>query len=277
MNISLWGVRGSIPTSTPQTKRYGGNTSCVEINSGEWQIILDAGTGIQNLNFNAPEHRDRIDILLTHLHMDHIQGLGFFQPLFDPDTEVHIWGPESNTQSLRTRIGKYFSPPLFPVYFRNLTCQLFIHEIQDSSFTIGPFTIDSNYILHPGPTLGFRIREGNHVLTYLPDHEPALGRNKIIEDQKWLSGSELAHQADILIHDGQYTAEEYSERSGWGHCAMEDALDFANLTEARHLVLTHHDPMRTDQQLDALFERLGKKSTHPFSYELAVEGSRYTL
>ena len=136
MNITLWGVRGSIPTTRPDTKEYGGNTSCVEVEADGRLLILDAGSGIQGLNFSRNLDNSRIDILLTHLHIDHIQGLGFFNPLFNSSKEVHIWGPVSKAASLRSRLGRYFSPPLFPVYFSNLTCRLFFHEIENSSFTI---------------------------------------------------------------------------------------------------------------------------------------------
>ena len=277
MNITLWGVRGSIPTTRPDTKEYGGNTSCVEIEADGTLLVLDAGSGIQSLNLSPHLESKRIDILLTHLHIDHIQGLGFFNPLFNSSKEVHLWGPGSKTQSLRSRLGRYFSPPLFPVYFRNLTCNLFFHEIDNSSFTIGPFSIQSDYIIHPGPTVGFRIKHRSAVFSYIPDHEPALGPNGLIEDVKWLSGSELASGADLLLHDAQYTMEEYKNRVGWGHSSMEDAVKFASLTGVKHLLLSHHDPMRSDAQLNDMITRL-KESIHcQFLYEMAVEGSRMEL
>jgi phosphoribosyl 1,2-cyclic phosphodiesterase len=153
------------------------NTSCVEVAADGWLLVLDAGSGIQGLNSSANVKNSRIDILLTHLHMDHIQGLGFFGPLFNPATEIHIWGPAGNSQSLRARLGRYFSPPLFPVYFRNLTCKLILHEIGKSNFTIGPFEVQSDYVIHPGPTVGFRIQHQRGVFTYIPDHEFALACN----------------------------------------------------------------------------------------------------
>ena len=115
MNITLWGVRGSIPTFNPNTVRYGGHTSCIEVEEDGWLIVLDAGSGIQNMNNSPNLDFERIDILLSHLHIDHIQGLGFFKPLFDPSKEVHIWGPASNALSLRARLGRYFSPPLLKI------------------------------------------------------------------------------------------------------------------------------------------------------------------
>lgn len=277
MNITVWGVRGSIPTTSPDTRAYGGDTSCIEVEAEGTLLVLDAGTGIQHLNSATNLDRRRVDILLTHLHIDHIQGLGFFRPLFNPATEVHIWGPASTTQSLRARLGRYLSPPLFPVYFRDLACQLVLHEIDHSSFTIGPFSIESAYVTHPGPTVGFRVRDRHGVLTYIPDHEPVLGRHSLISDVKWLSGSDLASGADLLLHDAQYTAEEYASKVGWGHSSMTDALRFAELTGVKQLLLTHHDPMHTDAQLRTYYEQLRMKIRTGVSYELAVEGMRVTL
>jgi phosphoribosyl 1,2-cyclic phosphodiesterase len=272
MNITLWGVRGSIPTTRPDTKEYGGNTSCVEVEADGTLLILDAGSGIQNLNNSPYLKNKRIDVLLTHLHIDHIQGLGFFNPLFNSSKEVHLWGPASNTQSLRSRLGRYFSPPLFPVYFRNLTCKLFFHEIENSSFKRGPFSIQSCYVTHPGPTVGFRIQNGGSTFVYIPDHEPAMGGN-LIEDTKWLSGSGLASGADLLVHDGQYTTEEYKERVGWGHSSMEDAMQFADINEVKRLLITHHDPMHSDLQLHDILKGLKENFDCTFAYDFAVEGS----
>lgn len=251
--------------------------SCIEVVEKDSLLVLDAGSGIQNINLSSNLHTDRVDILLTHLHIDHIQGLGFFRPLFNPAMEVHIWGPASNTQSLRTRISRYFSPPLFPVYFRDLTCKLFFHEIHNTIFEIGPFTIQSNYITHPGPTVGFRIQDSHSVFSYMPDHEPALGPNGLLRDVRWLSGSDLAMNADLLIHDAQYTTEEYQSKFGWGHSSMQHTLEYASITGVKHLLLTHHDPIRSDEQLNDLFKRMKESSSFEFQYEMAVEGSTYEL
>ena len=278
MNITLWGVRGSIPTTSPDTKEYGGNTSCVEVDADGWLLVLDAGSGIQGLIRSPNVKNSRIDILLTHLHMDHIQGLGFFGPLFNPAAEVHIWGPAGNSQSLRARLGRYFSPPLFPVYFRNLTCKLILHEIEKSSFSIGPFTIQSDYVIHPGPTVGFRIQHQRGVFTYIPDHEFALGCNvHKVKDVRWLSGSELASGADLLMHDAQYTSEEYQAKQGWGHSSMEDTIQFARLNEVKHLLLSHHDPMHSDEQLRFIQNQLKEKHKATVAFDMAVEGSTIEL
>ncbi|HVF96580.1 MAG TPA: MBL fold metallo-hydrolase [Flavisolibacter sp.] len=276
MKITLHGVRGSIPTTSPQTKKYGGNTFCVQVEAEGWQLILDAGSGIQNIK-GLGTANNRVDILLTHLHMDHIQGLGFFKPLFNPSSEIHIWGPASGAQSLRARLGRYFSPPLFPVYFRNLSCKLVLHEIEDTSFSIGPFAVQSCYVTHPGPTVGFRVQYGQKTFVYIPDHEPALGLNGLLKDVRWLSGSDLAKDADLLVHDAQYTAEEYQDRLGWGHSSMDDAMEFASLTGVKRLLLAHHDPLRTDEELQTAESMLKEKSSYPFSFEMAVEGAQIVL
>lgn len=277
MNITLRGVRGSIPTFNAETKVYGGNTSCIEVEENGCMLVLDAGSGIQNLYEGQPLDFRRLDILLTHLHIDHIQGLGFFKALFDPSMEVHIWGPASNTNSLRKRLGRYFSPPFSPVYFRDLSCKLTIHEVGSSSFAIGPFSIQSQYVIHPGPTVGFRVQSRKGVFTYIPDHEPALGGVSLHRDLKWLSGSNLASGTDLLLHDGQYTREEYTTKVGWGHSAMEDTLEFASLTQVKKLLLMHHDPAHTDAQLDEMYHQLKANVHYHFPYEMAVEGMRIEL
>lgn len=272
MKIRICGVRGSMPTSGPQTNHFGGNTSCVEVSKDGWLLVLDAGTGIQQLPLNNDPGNKRIDILLTHLHLDHIQGLGFFRPLFEPSMEVHIWGPASSTQTLRSRLVRYFSPPLFPVHFRDIPCNLILHETENSFFEIGPFSIQSAYVIHAGPTVGYRIYDQHSVFAYIPDHEPALGRSGMIEDIRWLSGGGLAFNADLLLHDSQYTSEEYKLRKGWGHSSIEDAAQFASLAKVKHLLFSHYDPAHNDDQLREIFRCFKEKCSYTFTFEQAVEG-----
>ena len=277
MKVSLRGVRGSIPTSGPDTAYYGGNTSCAVVREDDWTLVLDGGSGMQKFRLETGNSNKRIDILLTHLHLDHIQGLGFFAPFFDSSLEVHIWGPTSATHSLHSRLSRYLSPPLFPVLIRDLPCKLKMHEIDYSSFEIGPFTVHSRNIIHPGPTVGFRIKGKNSVFTYIPDHEPALGITGLGEDRKWISGIDLAIDADLLLHDAQYTAEEYKAHIGWGHSSMEDTTKFASLAGVNHLLLAHHDPSHTDAQLSKIYSELRKKLNYPFKFEMAVEGMEIEL
>lgn len=276
MKINLWGVRGSIQTSGPATKNYGSRTSSVLVSEDDDLLILDAGSGIQEFNIISPTTK-RIDILLTHLHMDHIQGLGFFNPFFKDDLEVHIWGPASHDQSLRSRLSRYLSPPLFPVLLRDLPCKLTLHEIGNKSFNIGHFKIKSNYIIHPSPTVGYRVTGNQSTFTYMPDHEPALGKNGMIEDKKWISAYDLAIGADLLYHDGQYSSKEYAGKKGWGHSSMNDALLFSSLCEVKHLLIAHHDPYHSDDQLNELFRELQLNNKDIFKYEMAKEGMELEL
>jgi ribonuclease BN (tRNA processing enzyme) len=255
MNVTLWGTRGSLATPGAATARYGGNTSCVGVIGDDGTVlVLDAGTGIRGLGKAIPPDVHRVDILLSHLHMDHIQGLGFFAPLFRADVEVHIWGPVSSHIGLRERLMRYLSPPLFPVSMRELPCMITLHEVPCGEVAIGEFRVTSALVCHPGPTVGYRITDAKgKVLTYLPDHEPALGSPAFPSlPLAWTSGGALAAGADLLIHDSQFSAGEYSAHVGWGHSSCRDALAFAALAGAKHLVPFHHDPGHTDVDIDSL-------------------------
>ncbi len=277
MKITIRGVRGSIPTSGPETNYYGGNTSCVEVSEEGWILVLDGGSGMRHANMQHKPANSRVDILLTHLHLDHIQGLGFFKHLFDPSMQVHIWGPASHTKSLHSRLIRYLSPPLFPVHIRDLPCQLHLHEVDNSIFDIGPFTIQSGFIIHLGPTLGFRISGRQSTFTYIPDHEPALGMRGILQDKKWISGIDLAEAADLLLHDAQYSQSEYKDKIGWGHSSMDDAFLFASIAGVKHLLLTHHDPSHTDDQLNEIFCATKNRRDYSFIHGLAMEGMEINL
>ncbi len=250
--VTLLGTRGSVGRAGPDTVRYGGDTSSISVlgSQGTW-LVLDAGSGLLHLSPWVPPEVERIDILLTHLHMDHIQGLGFFPPLRDPDIETHIWGPASTTQRLQERLSRYLSPPLFPVRLRDLQ-NLSVHDVATDTFTIGEFEISSDLICHPGPTLGFRVVEDGKSLAYLPDHEPALGSIGLPGDPRWTSGFDLLNGADIAIHDAQYTPEEYDERRGWGHSTVEHAVALATQAGVGRLVTFHHDPEHSDDEIDRM-------------------------
>ena len=233
--------------------RYGGNTSCVQVTlSDGTQVILDAGTGIRNLPADLGANGGHIHVLLTHLHLDHIQGLLFFEPLFDPATEITIWGPSAPGHSLQSRIGRYLSAPLTPVEMRELPCQLDFRNCPVTEWEIGSARIRAETVTHRGPTLGFRIEDSGASLCYLPDHEPALiGPIEQLEPE-WISGHALAHGVDLLLHDCQYTDEEYPLHVGWGHSAVSHALAFARVSAARNTLLFHHDPSHSDDALDAI-------------------------
>lgn len=278
MRVTLWGTRGSLATPGPETARYGGNTSCVEVRGRAGAaLVLDAGTGIRRLGVALPRTLLRVDLLLTHLHMDHLQGLGFFAPLFNPQAEVHIWGPASTTMCLRERLTRYLSPPLFPVLLRDLPCRLFLHEVPCGDFTIGEFQVATSLVCHPGPTVGYRIASSGAVLTYMPDHEPALGAQAFPMAREWTSGYALAAGADLLIHDAQYSSAEYAGRVGWGHSSLADTLTFAALAGVKHLVPFHHDPAHSDSDLDRLIGDTVDEVQPDFEVTPGSEGMTFVL
>jgi phosphoribosyl 1,2-cyclic phosphodiesterase len=250
MRLKVWGARGSVPAPGPHMNRYGGNTSCVQVTlaSGE-VLILDAGTGIRTLGLDLDEGK-RIHILLTHLHLDHIQGLMFFAPCFRAASEITIWGPASPEASLEDRIARYISAPLSPVEVKELPCSIGFRDTPATEWDLGGATIRAEAVTHRGPTLGYRITDGETSLAYIPDHEPALGAPLTDLEPEWISGYDLAKDAQLLIHDCQYTDDEYPEHVGWGHSAMGDTLTFARRVQARNLLLFHHDPLHSDEFLD---------------------------
>jgi phosphoribosyl 1,2-cyclic phosphodiesterase len=256
MLVRVWGCRGSIAAPGPDTVKYGGNTSCVEVQLRSGHVlVLDAGTGMRALGVAMQhQHPPEIHVLLTHLHLDHLQGLGFFRPLFQPGRRVHLWGPKSPVQNLAQRISIYLSPPLFPVQLDDVGAHLTFHDAPETAVTIGSATVRAALVTHQGPTLGYRIEEDGRSLVYLPDHEPGLGTTLKIQPNSWMSGYDIARGADVLLHDAQYLDEEYPNHVGWGHSSIGDALEFASKSDVGRVVLFHHDPYHTDAELEALLD-----------------------
>jgi len=278
VRVTLWGTRGSLASPGPETTRYGGNTSCVEVRADDGSVlVLDAGTGIRRLGDAIVDEIERVDLLLTHMHMDHIQGLGFFEPLFRPSIEVHIWGPSSTTLDLRARLGRYLSPPLFPVRLRDLPRHPTLHDVvQLGTFSIGPFRVHAELVCHPGPTVGYRIEADGGSLVYLPDHEPALGCPDFPGDPDYVPGLGLAEGVDLLIHDAMFTAEEYPLYVGWGHTSIPQVLAFAEAAGVRRLLPFHHDPSHGDEQLDRLYDEADALSL-PFELLRGTEGASFQV
>ena len=281
MDVRIRGCRGSLASPGNDTVRYGGNTSCVEVRLADGEIvILDAGTGIRPLGVElaAESGHRRIHILLTHLHVDHLEGLGMFAPIYDPTAEIHLWGPSSPIASLADRVATYFSPPLFPVHLSEVAARIDFHDASGSEWRIGGARIVSDAIQHPGPTVGYRIEEDGHTLTYLTDHEPALGVDLEDEPTEWVSGYALAYRADVLIHDCQYTPEEYATRPGFGHSTTEHVTTFARKAEVDRLLLFHHDPLHSDDELERMLEDARARWDVPEDRcTLAADGATFTL
>jgi len=253
LRLKIWGCRGSIATPGSQTTKYGGNTSCVEVVlQGDTALVLDAGTGIRPLGLElARRGTQHVHLFLTHLHVDHLEGLRFFAPLWNPQVTVEIWGPRSPVLSLRDRILRSFSPPLFPIDFRDIPARLSFHDLPAEPCEVAGVTVASDLVLHPGPTLGFRLERAGSTAAYLPDHEPVLaGIDGVPLD--WLSAGALARNADVLLHDAQYDEDEYSARIGWGHSSVADAVSYCDAVGAERLVLFHHEPEHSDNALEQL-------------------------
>jgi len=280
VRIRIWGCRGSLATPGPGTVLAGGNTSCVEVRTESGDLlILDAGTGLRPLGVAiADEGLKTIHILLSHLHMDHLEGVGFFAPLWQPGVEINFWGPPSPTKSLQERIARYFSPPLFPVHIADVPSRAVFHDAPQEAWKIGDAEVFAAPISHSGPTLGYRISENGRSLAYMPDHEPIRAGDLSRLTPDWISGYEVARDADVLFHDCQYTEDEYPSKVGWGHSSVAHVVDYGKATGVKRLMLFHHDPMHSDEALEQKLARArelwGDSQTPP---ELAREGSELEL
>jgi phosphoribosyl 1,2-cyclic phosphodiesterase len=281
MQVTLCGVRGSIPTPDADKLRYGGNTSCVSVELDGGQLILDAGSGIRNLGARVYGRREEVHIMLTHLHLDHIMGLLFFAPLFDTEARVTVWGPRGSFRDLRRRLARYLSSPLSPIEMRELPAHVTFSEVPSGPWRLLGAECRAELVTHRGPTLGYRITEAGHSLCYLPDHEPAIGTDLERVPLDWISGAGLADGADVLIHDAQYTEPEYRGTVGWGHSTFEDTLRFAQRAQAGRLLLFHHDPSHEDELLDRLLERTRAvwqdRGGDARQVEMAAEGTRFAI
>jgi diacylglycerol O-acyltransferase len=277
VKVRIWGARGSVPAPGGTTYLYGGNTSCVAVEVVPGALtILDAGTGIRALGASLTPDIRRLDLLLTHLHMDHILGLGFFAGFFTPGLDVHVWGPSSATQGLHERLTRYLSPPLFPVRMRDLPCELTLHNVPDDTFDVPGLDVRADRVCHPGYTLAYRLDDGRGTLAYMPDHEPALGVYKFPLRPEWTSGYGIAEGVDVLIHDAQFSDEEYDTHVGWGHSSINHTLAFAKLAEVGHLVAFHHDPNHDDLLLNQLYHHALDREL-PFGVTVAREGTTFEV
>lgn len=254
MRIRIWGSRGSVAAPGPDTVRYGGNTPCVEVRLRDGTIlVLDAGTGIRPLGRTLAKERPAVlHLLLSHLHLDHLVGLPFFDPVYMSGLELHLWGPRSPVYTLGESIERYMSPPLFPIGLNDLPARVLLHDAPSEPWAIGTATLMAEPVSHNGPTLGYRIEEDGAAFAYIPDHEPARGVDIGSVASEWLSGFSLAHRADLLLHDAQYTPAEYPAKIGFGHSSLTHVVELARRAEVQRLLLFHHDPAHSDEYLEEM-------------------------
>ena len=271
MKIRFWGVRGSIPTSGPNTIRYGGDTTCLEVRVGGKLIIIDAGSGIRCLGLHLLKEANGkpIDahLLISHTHWDHIQGFPFFAPAFISQNSFRIYGCGNANKKLEEILTGQMEYEYFPVALTDMGANMEYIEISEQQFEIGEVKIQTMFMNHPGMALGYRIEHDGNILVFTSDHEPYQHFHSAAEvdcqiDDEQISVARLnnklvkfAEKADLLLFDAAYTYEVYKAgKQGWGHSYPEYAVDIAVKAGAKHLGLTHHDPLDTDKDVDAKVE-----------------------
>lgn len=253
MDVRFYGVRGSTPCSHEGNRRYGGNTSCVVLErDGADPIIFDLGTGLRFFGDCCSVDADpfRAHALVTHLHWDHVQGLPFCPPLHCPGARLEIYGPTSDGGSLRDEFCGFMRPPYFPVGVDDLAGDIGFHGLGEGSFMLGDTKITAGYVPHTDLTLGYRVESGGVVVVYIPDHQQPLDGSLRVTDGVLA----LADGADLLIHDAQFTEEEFAIRPHWGHSTVDFAVHVAREAGARRLALFHHDPCHDDRAVDSILD-----------------------
>jgi phosphoribosyl 1,2-cyclic phosphodiesterase len=282
VRVVCWGTRGSLPSPGPKTARFGGNTSCVEIRAGGGpRLIFDAGTGIVGLGRQLTRAAQplELELFLTHFHWDHIHGLPLFGPLHNPAARIRIHAERQGSIDIRPLIATLMSRPFFPVALGDCAAQIEFHHLDGRSWFGDHVTVTPLRVQHPEHTCGFRIACGAIVVVYIPDNEPAGAGYPV--PATWKSDLlEFVHGADLLIHDATFTPAEYDARHGWGHATYEQAVQLAEAGSVRRLLLFHHAPDRSDDELDAIVERVrdevaGRGST--LQVDAAVEGQEVVI
>lgn len=274
MRVRIWGTRGSYPVAHASMLRYGGNTTCVEVVAEGRHIILDAGTGLRMLgdSFAQEQVPRQLDLLITHTHWDHIIGFPFFAPLFEPDLKLDIYGLARTQSSLRTTLAGALSDPLLPLNMDDLRAQINFFEIgAGHCFELGPVQVRTALANHPYRALAYRLEASDGVLTFIPDtgpfHTVLFGEERIewtgqptarsqseLRELATMKAAilELAYRADWLIYDAQFTDAQYARFPHWGHSSATQAREIAEEAQVRQLILFHHDPHRTDEELDRI-------------------------
>jgi len=250
LTLRLWGVRGSIPSPGPATARYGGNTPCISLEIGDEKcLVLDAGTGIRNLGRHLISNNSQIYVLLTHEHWDHIQGFPFFAPIYQKNRRMVTFPVERGMDMLCSLINQ-MDGAHFPVTSDQLPSVQDCYQGDPMEFLNSEgFKIKRHRTNHPGKCFGYRVEAAGHSVVFMPDneiHPPG---------KQWTSIQELAdfcHGADVLLHDGQFVLPDFPLKRGWGHSLVSEACELAAMAEVKHLVLFHHDPERTDDDLDKI-------------------------
>ncbi len=284
--VTFWGTRGSIPTPGVHTARYGGNTSCVAVSGNTDQlVILDAGSGIRLLGRELSRLSPgpmNLDILLSHTHWDHIQGLPFFQPLNTKGNSVRIYGAAQTGVPLEQILDRQMDPVVFPVPLKALAADLRITEVSSGSFEIDGFLVEAFRLRHPGTTLGYKLVpvKGGRTIAYITDNELGEGGSYDVPPDWRAQLVRFLGGVDTLIHDGMYSEAMIESRAGWGHSTPEQAIALAWEARCRRLVLFHHEPEHDDATIDALVigaRNFAAAHAPGLLVEAAMEGMSLTL
>jgi phosphoribosyl 1,2-cyclic phosphodiesterase len=251
MKLTYWGTRGSTPSPGKHTVRYGGNTPCVVLEHEGALLVLDAGSGIRGVGreLAAEARGGSVDLLLSHVHWDHIQGLPFFAPLYSESWEVRVHGPRPETMSLESALGLQMAPPYFPLHFAAVARRLRVTEITVEPRQVGHFQVTGVVLRHPGRTFGYRVcaAGGGPSASYMTDNELGL-------PEDWGPLVEFLRGTDVLVHDAMFTQSEADARVGWGHSSVERVVDLGVAAGVGRVTLFHHDPNRGDHEMDRLLE-----------------------
>lgn len=280
MRIRFYGTRGSIATPGLATVKYGGNTSCVEVTTKSGtRILIDAGTGAAVLGRELQQQKAGTSgcILISHTHWDHISGIPFFSPLFVPGNEWRIFGPRGLNQSVAQILAGQMQYTYFPINLEQVGSRIVYYDLVEGSFEFNDVVIAAKYLNHPALTLGYRLHADGVTLVYACDHEPY--SPAAVDGSSPLVGEDRRHvafveNADLLIHDAQYVAQEYEQKRGWGHSTWEYATAVAQAGNVRRLALMHHDPTRSDSAIDSLLASLKPSPVKVFA---AAEGLQFEI
>ena len=259
MYVRFWGTRGSIASPGDGTARYGGNTSCVEVRAGDGTVIvLDCGTGARELGLHLVRTLPspmRLHLFIGHTHWDHIQGFPFFVPAFLPGSELNVYAPLGFQQSLEEAMAGQMEYSYFPVKLRDLRSRIHFTELEEGFFRVGDVLVETQYLNHTAPTIAYRMSSGGATVAYVTDHEPFWkSEDGILHhpgDQRHIA---FMRGADLVIHDAQYTPEEYPKKIGWGHGSADYVTDVAIMAGVRRLALYHHDPLHDDDSVDKIVD-----------------------
>src|SRR5215831_7306205 len=295
--IKFWGTRGSIAVPGPETLRYGGDTTCLELRADGEIIVLDAGSGIRPLGValqkEFQERQIKLSLLITHAHWDHIQGFPFFKPAYDPKNEIRIFGFDGAGATFREIMAEPMRSPFFPITMRELSAKMDINKLSEMKLSLGKVDVHAAFVNHPGVCAGYRIFTSGGSIAFLPDHESyefflhsARGKQLSREQGREIAADqhatlvEFLRGSDILVLDAQYTDHEYKTHVGWGHGSISSAVSLALEAEVQTLLLFHHDPNHDDHMVDTMVKsarELVEKSGRLLEVAGAQEGSEILL